>query len=133
MWNVGKSIAHILNLIVDTPNLRHHPTDSTIELFDGGQKEVMTGITRYNFTDGSTAFHGISPPWEPFTLTIKLATGEKISIEVSPAEVAPIYPKTEELLTPTLELIPCPNCNNLKILTERYCRHCGQDSKTDSE
>lgn len=132
MWNRGKEIVRILNLIVETPNLRSHPTDSTIKLFDGGQVSVMTGLTRYEFNDGSSAFHGLHLPWELNYLTINLATSEKITIEVSPTKPPPNYQKPEELLTPTVEIILCPNCYNQRILQDRYCRYCGQDLKIES-
>jgi hypothetical protein len=131
MWkeSFGREIARILNLMADQPNAKKD-RDGSVVHFDGGQKQVMTGLTSFEFTDGTRAFYGISAPWEPATLTIKLATGEKISIEVSPTEKKPGQStKTEELTIPTVELIHCPQCNNLKILEERFCRECGWENK----
>ena len=81
MWSepLGKEIARILNLMVDKPNLRPHPKQVGIKLFDGGQVKVMTGITSYKFSDGSTAIYGTGLGWE---LTIGLATGEEVQIKV---------------------------------------------------
>jgi hypothetical protein len=81
MWaeSFGKEIARILNLMADKPNRRAHPTGGGGGLFDGGQWTVMTGITKYKFSDGSSALYGTGLEQE---LTIRLATGEEVHIKV---------------------------------------------------
>lgn len=81
MWSesFGKEIARILILMDEKPNCRPHPTDAATEVFDGGQWTVMTGITSYEFSDGSSAIYGFAREW---ALTIRLATGEEVHIKV---------------------------------------------------
>ena len=54
MWNesFGKEIARILNLMADQPNAQE-------DSFDGGKKIVMTGLTRFELTDGTTALNNL--------------------------------------------------------------------------
>ena len=81
MWSesVGKELARILNLMADKPNRRPDPTGGATGFFDGGQWTVSTGITSYKFSDGSAAIYGTNLEWG---LTVKLATGEEVHIEV---------------------------------------------------
>lgn len=106
MWteSFGKKIARILNLMDDKPNRTPHPAGGGGGLFDGGQWTVMSGLTSYEFSDGSTAFYGTGPNWG---LTIKLPTGEEVHIDV---------PRRN-----------CQRCDNLIWLGDRYCKQCGQD------
>jgi hypothetical protein len=48
MWSKETSIkiANILNLIAEPPNVRPHPRDASIKLFDGGIIAVITGQER---------------------------------------------------------------------------------------
>lgn len=82
MWAefLGKDIARILNLMADKPNSKPHPTGEGGGLFDGGQWSLMTGITKYTFSDGAIAFYGTN---SERLLTIELATGERIHIKVT--------------------------------------------------
>lgn len=113
MWSesLGKEIARILNLMADKPNLRPHPKYADVKVFDGGQIQMVTGVTSYKFSDGSTAIYGTEPEWG---LLIRLATGEEVHIDI---------PTTEKLPAPR----NCPRCDNLIWLGERYCKRCGQD------
>ena len=105
MWveEFGKKIARILALMANRPNSKQHSQYSGVELFDGGERTVMTGITTYKFSDGSEAIYGSSAD---FNLSIKLATGEKVSIVVSPRK--------------------CERCGNVIWLGETSCMRCGQ-------
>jgi hypothetical protein len=81
MWNteLGEKIAAILNLMSQRPNSRPHPQKPGVELFDGGEMEVMTGIVSYEFSDGSSALWGTGPGME---VTINLSTGQEVHISV---------------------------------------------------
>jgi hypothetical protein len=81
MWNteLGEKIAAILNLISRRPNSRPHPQKPGVELFDGGEMKVMTGIASYRFSDGSTALWGTGPDME---VAITLSTGQEVHISV---------------------------------------------------
>ncbi len=83
MWTkeASKKIADILNIIADPPNLRPHPEDfsGSVMIFDGGQVIYQTGITRFEFSDGTIAFFGTN---REFELTINFASGETVSIRV---------------------------------------------------
>ena len=116
MWSesFGKEIAHILNLMADKPNLRTDPTGKSTYLFDGGQAIVMTGVTSYEFSDGSSTIYGTELKKE---LTIRFGPGEVVS-EVN-------IPATDK----TAELPPqqnCRHCNKLILVGERYCKWCGE-------
>jgi len=82
MWNeeLGERIAAILNLIAQRPNKRPDPQRSSTELFDGGERRVMTGVVTYRFSDGSTALWGTGPDVE---LTINFSTGQEVHIAVT--------------------------------------------------
>jgi hypothetical protein len=88
MWSesFGKEIARLLNLMADKPNRRPHPTGEATGIFDGGQWTVMTGVTSYKFSDGSTAIYGTARERE---LTIRLATGEEVHIKVPTTQELP--------------------------------------------
>lgn len=83
MWTkkASKKIADILNIIADPPNLRPHPEDfsGSVMEFDGGQFFNQTGITRFEFSDGTTAYFGTNRESE---LTINFASDETVSIRV---------------------------------------------------
>lgn len=100
MWSesFGKEIARILNLMADKPNRSPHPTGKATGIFDGGQWTVMTGVTSYKFSDGSTAIYGTAPERE---LTIRLATGEEVDIKVPATQELPAgYISRRESFTP---------------------------------
>ncbi len=83
MWTreTSKRIGEILNLIAETPNLRPHPRDSSIKVFDGGLMRVITmGITGYEFTDGTQAIYGMGLD---ICLTIVFPGGEKVTVSSS--------------------------------------------------
>ena len=82
MWNeeLGERIAVKLKLMAQRPNNKPDPQRPGIELFDGGEKRVMTGLVTYRFSDGSKALWGTGPDVE---LTITLATGEQVHIAVT--------------------------------------------------
>lgn len=77
--SIGKEIARILILMADKPNRRPHPRGAATGVFDGGQWTVMTGVTSYQFADGSSAIYGTACERE---LTIRLATGPEVQIKV---------------------------------------------------
>ncbi len=83
MWTkeASKKIADILNLIAEPPNLRLHPEDfsGSVMVFDGGQVFYHTGITSFEFSDGTTAFFGTNREAE---LTINFASGETVLIRI---------------------------------------------------
>lgn len=109
MWSesFGKEIARILNLMADKPNRTPHPTGEATGIFDGGQWTVMTGVTSYKFSDGSTAIYGTAREWE---LTIRLATGEEVHIKV---------PTTQELPAPATQELPAGDIRRRESLTPR--------------
>jgi len=82
MWNeeIGERIAALLKLMAQRPNKRSDPQRPGIELFDGGERRVMTGLVSYSFSNGSRALWGTGPDVE---LTINLATGEQVHIAVT--------------------------------------------------
>lgn len=83
MWReeFGKKIARVLALMANRPNIKPDPHRNGIEIFDGGERKMTTGITSYRFTDGSKAFFS---PTNDFNLSIEFASGEKVKIAVSP-------------------------------------------------
>jgi hypothetical protein len=105
MWDekFGKEIARILNLMADKPDSKPHPTQSEIKIFDGGQVRVMTGVTSYEFSDGSEAIYGSGRDWH---LTIRLAAGDEVHISVP--------------------LRKCSQCSSDLWLGDKFCRRCGQ-------
>ncbi len=107
MWDesFGKGIAYILNLMADKPNLRPDPSAGATDLFDGGQWTVMSGLIKYEFSDGSTAVYGTELEW---SLTIRLATGEEVVIKV---------PKAIELPEPN----NCQTCCTLIVIGKNTC------------
>ena len=87
MWDesFGKKIGTLLNLMHDKPNARPAPEGGDIEIFDGGKCITMSGLVQYKFSDGSEAHTGTSPNFgdgPDWYLTIQLATGEKVKIEL---------------------------------------------------
>lgn len=105
MWNenFGKEVARILNLIADKPGLKPHPTQPGVSIFDGGQVRVTTGVTSYEFSDGSEAIYGTGRDWH---LTVTLATGDEVHISVP--------------------LRKCSKCGGDLWLGDKFCRRCGQ-------
>ena len=83
MWDnsFGKKIAHYLDLMATMPNRRADSEFSGVTVFDGGKQIVVTGTTIFEFSDGAKARYGT---YFEFELTIELATGEKINIQVTP-------------------------------------------------
>jgi hypothetical protein len=80
MWTreTSKRIGEILNLIAETPNLKAHSRDSSIKVFDGGLMRVITtGLTGYEFTDGTQATYGMGLD---ICLTIVFPSGEKVTV-----------------------------------------------------
>lgn len=104
MWSedIGKKIAHILDLMAERPNPRPHPSYAEITLFDGGEKNEVTGMTSYKFDDGTEAIYGTALVFE---LTITFPAGEKVKIEI-----------------PNLT---CLQCGWMIDFGKRYCSHCG--------
>jgi hypothetical protein len=77
MWSerFGKEIASVLNLMADMPNVVR---DGEISVFDGGRREDATGITTYEFSDGSQAIYSGSLN---LRLTIRFSSGTEVNIE----------------------------------------------------
>ncbi|MCY7346124.1 MAG: hypothetical protein LH614_07860 [Pyrinomonadaceae bacterium] len=86
------------------PNSRPDAEFAGVIHFDGGKKNIVTGITSYEVSDGSRAVYGTS---REFELTIKLATGEDVHIRVA--------------------LKFCSRCGAEFELgeTKNYCNQCG--------
>jgi zinc-ribbon domain len=72
----------VLKLIDDPPNLRNDPADptGTTRLFDGGRMIIITGLTRYEFTDGTTASTGVYPG---SPLQISFPDGWEVSVKLT--------------------------------------------------
>ena len=106
MWNqsISEKLAKILQLIAHQPNRRPHPNESYVDIFDGGLVRVMTGVTEYEFTDGTRAFYGTGLD---VTLTIYLPSGEEITIE-----------STHSF---------CTKCGNHFSPTAKFCNQCGRE------
>ena len=104
MWSKETSIkiANILNFIAEPPNVRPHPLDASIKVFDGGIIEVITGLERYKFTDGTEAIYGMG---RNIHLKIVFPNGEEISLGSS--------------------FLYCGGCLNPISTDAKYCRQCG--------
>jgi hypothetical protein len=81
MWDheMGAAIARILELMANPPNLRR---DGTIKAFDGGRIIEDTGLTEFEFSDGTTAFFGSGVATQ---LTIRFPSGTEASVTVREA------------------------------------------------
>ncbi len=97
-------LSHVLNLIDDLPNLHNDPADptGTVKLFDGGRVIVITGATRYEFPDGTTA--SIST-FQGSPLQITFPDGWEVSIK--------------------LKRKFCINCGQPQRRTAKFCPACG--------
>ncbi len=103
MWTreTSKRIGEILNLIAETPNLKPHSRDSSIKVFDGGLMRVITtGITGYEFTDGTHATYGMGLD---ICLTIVFPGGEKVTVQSSSTYCGCLRHLSADLKY-------CPNC-----------------------
>jgi hypothetical protein len=83
MWTgeTNRKIEKVLHLISAASNLRPHPTDPSIKLFDEGVIRVIsTGITCYELLDGTKAYFGTGLD---ICLTILLPDGERVTISSS--------------------------------------------------
>ena len=81
MWdkrvNEG-DVAAILNLIQSPPNIQPHPENPNFkQIFDGGLRTLETGITRYEFSDGTRASVAVLPV---LCVSIVFPNGVKIRI-----------------------------------------------------
>lgn len=63
------------------PNSREDLERSDAINFDGGKKITATGVTAYDFSDGTRAIYGTG---RDFELTIYFAASEKVSIKAAP-------------------------------------------------
>jgi hypothetical protein len=75
-------VGHILNLIANQPNRRNSPINGDISgdydyWFDGGALQVITGSTRYDFPDGSSASVAVLPH---LVVNIKFGNGSSVTI-----------------------------------------------------
>jgi len=79
---LGTDLSYILNLIDNLPGLRNDPADptGTVKLFDGGRLINITGATRYEFEDGTTASLSTAAGAPLF---ITFPSGWKVSIELA--------------------------------------------------
>lgn len=88
MWikEASKKIADVLNIIADPPNLRPHPEDfsGSVKLFDSGQVIYQTGVTRFEFSKGTTAFFGTN---SALVLTIDFPSGKMVLIRIESPEL----------------------------------------------
>ena len=109
MWNnqIGKEIARILYLVADPPNLRRGTSPDEFDLmFDGGGIIASEGLTVYKFADGTEAFCGSGTN---VSLTIKFPTGEKVTVDVTPAR--------------------CRRCGEEMEGGMKYCSGCGEQAE----
>jgi hypothetical protein len=100
---ISQQLDRILCLITGLPGLRNDPADATgtVRLFDGGRVIVITGSTRYEFDDGTTASvstHLGSP------LVITFPDGWEVSIRL----LRKFCPGCGQTLRPTAKF--CPSC-----------------------
>lgn len=104
MWDqeTSKKIAKILQLMAETPNLRPHPSDSSVMVFDGGIIKTLTGVTEYEFSGGTRAIYGLGLN---IGLTIRLPQGEEITIASS--------------------FVYCAGCGNHLASDVKFCNQCG--------
>ena len=84
---LGSSIAKVLILMADPPNVRSKPIDGDLEgdfhmWFDGGAVRQDTGVSTYHFADGTRATTGTSLL---FSVGIAFTDGREISIAENPA------------------------------------------------
>ncbi|MBS1794310.1 MAG: hypothetical protein JSS81_10675 [Acidobacteria bacterium] len=82
MWEnrIGEgAVARILSLIAAPPNARPDPAEPNYrQIFDGGTITFQTGVTLYEFADGTRALAGVLPH---LNVTIVFPDGRTISIE----------------------------------------------------
>jgi hypothetical protein len=107
MWSreTSKRIAEILNLIAETPNLKPHPHDGSVMVFDGGTVTTHTGLTCYEFSDGTRATYG---------------TGLDISLRV-------VFPRGEEITLHSSHAC-CGGCLSHLSADSKYCYRCGLEN-----
>jgi hypothetical protein len=77
-----ENITHIFKLINEEPNKRSQPRSDDLQgfyksWFDGGAVNEYTGLTGYDFADGSKAIVHVLGY---FYITVTLANGTKISV-----------------------------------------------------
>ncbi|MGA9773971.1 MAG: hypothetical protein WBV94_33375 [Blastocatellia bacterium] len=108
MWSqdTSRRIAGILNLIAETPNQKPHPHDCSIRVFDGGMVKTGTGLTDYEFSDGTRATYG---------------TGLDIHLRI-------VFPGEEEVTLHSSHVY-CGGCLSHLSADSRYCYRCGLENR----